>query len=780
MPKKSELLTAYEQFYEQMKQNELLPVLQPFFEAVKAAEDAMSELHRRDRYGRIPLLSAAKRDQLLQLHEALGREAEKLIAGNALSEEKKDAVKKLAALGASNYRHLRSYDPAEPRSLPELLEDVRTLTLDTRGAELKAKLGSAQNSRQPLTFLDDKGREITGVFTPRKDSDIWDRWDRAFREGAAKAKNLSREGRDILSNLMTRLGSPEGAKLLGLPEDADRGTRLAAFYRRVFQNYKRTAAEELYDTIAGLYTTPEKPMTGADAKKALGSGLSFIAKAVDDDGTAIINNNLIAKIHDGARIDNRNAAMSAVAELLNVPKLVAKSVPMKIIDRDGREIEGTFMQEAEGVDVSNIRDEDGGYGSAALKDHDGRGIKSIADLQVLDFICGNTDRHAENVTYQFDKQTGKFIGVQGYDNDTAFGTLIPKKGDFVAHLTLPENMLAVSQSMYERLKQITPEMLKFTLRGYGLSEQELEAAAQRMQIVKDTVEKDLDYYQKRDQDIREGRPVEAPDKDIVREHCRLVPDGDFKKLNWSYLGRTVSQNWYRHGKPVKERMEGNFFTRAFQTVKSIYRVYRQQQEGYKSLKSAVALGSDNRANPKGAEAELEKARQLELALAQRTKRFHSSGKYEDMQEAVKNYRVFLENLRQRLEDSGKDIKLMDSMLLPREEALPRIMDSVITLEDLNEMQRLSKEMKRTAQTYLNGKDLNREYEPYTQNRIEAAKVVKTFGEKGSAFSEEEIQTVDRNQHRAQEAINRRFGDVLEAEGYQEPKKEEQQLRNPMS
>ena len=60
------------------------------------------------------------------------------------------------------------------------------------------------------------------------------------------------------------------------------------------------------------------------------------------------------------------------------------------------------------------------------------------------------------------------------------------------------------------------------------------------------------------------------------------------------------------------------------------------------------------------------------------------------------------------------------------------------------------------------------------------KVVKDFGEKGSAFSEEEIQTVDRNQHRAQEAINRRFGDVLEAENYEEPKKEEPQLPNPMN
>ena len=776
MPNKSELLVAYEQFYEQMRQNELLPYFQPFFNAVKAADDAMSALHRRDRFGRIPILTGDRRDELVRLHEALGREAEALIAGNAVPEEHKDAVKKLAALGSANLRHLRNYDPAEPRSLPELLEDVRTLTLDTRGAQLKKKLGSAQNSRQPLTFLDDKGREIVGIFTPRKDHRIWDRWDRRFRELADKAKVMSPLGKDILENLMTRLEGPEAARLLGIPEDADRGMRIGAFYRRVNQQYGDDYTQNFFDTIAALSSTPERKLSAKEVKKALGPSVGVIADALSDDGTAIINNNIIANIHDGARMDSRNAAMSAVAELLNVPKLLAKSVPMKIIDKNGREIEGTFMQEAEGVDVSNIRDEDRGYGSEALKDLDGRGMKSIADLQVLDFICGNTDRHAHNVTYQFDKQTGKFIGVQGYDNDTAFGTRIPKDGDFVAHLTMPGNLLAVSQTMYERLKQITPEMLKFTLRGYGLSEAELDAAVQRMQIVKDTVEKDLDYYEKRDQDLREGKAVEQPGKFIVGKHCRLVPDQDFRKMDWKELGRTVEANWYHEGKPVKEKLEGNFFTRAFQTVKSIYRMYRNQREEYKSLKSEVALGSDNRANPKGAESELDKARQLETVLKNRTKRFHTSTEYENMQEAVKNYREYLENLHQRLGAAARDMEMMDGILLPKEDAIPRIMDSVITLEDLNEMQRLSKAMKDTAQIYLDKKG-DRRYEDYTKNRIDAARVVREMGEKGSKFSESEMNTMERNQHRAQEHINRRFGDVLEAEGWKEPQKQNDQPQN---
>ena len=777
MPKKSELLTAYEQFYEQMRQNDqLLPFFQPFFNAVKAADDAMSALHRRDRYGRISLLTGEKRDELVRLHEALGREAEALIAGDAVPEEHKDAVKKLAALGSANLRHLRNYDPAEPRSLPELLEDVRTLTLDTRGVSLKNKLGSAQNSRQPLTFLDDRGREITGIFTPRKDHNVWDRWTRLFTNHANNNRKLGPLGKEILRNFMSRLEAPENSKLLGVPEDADRGARISGFYHRVNQEYGKDYTRNFYKIVAALSSTPERKLTPEDVRRALGGSAQLISQALSDDGTAIINNNIIANIHDGARIDNRNAAMSAVAELLNVPKLLAQSVPMKIIDKTGKVIEGTFMREAEGVDATNIRDEDGRYGGkAALNEHDGRGMKSVADLQVLDFICGNTDRHANNVTYQFDKKTEKFIGVQGFDNDTAFGTRIPKDGDFVAHLTTPGNMMAVSQSMYQRLKQITPEMLKFTLRGYGLSEAELDAAVKRMQLVKDTVEKDLDYYQKRDQDIREGKPVEEEGKFIVGNRCRLVADQDFRKIDWEELGRTVNPKWYEGGKPVRLKVEGNLFSRAIQTVSTLYRVYAKQKEGYKALKSKVALGSDNRANPKGAENELEKARQMEAELNRRTKRFHSSTEYENMQEAVKNYREYLENLHQRLGAAARDMEMMDDMLLPREDAIPRIMESVVTLEDLNEMQRLSKAMKDTARIYLDKKG-DRRYEDYTKNRIDAARVVLQMGENGSRFSEAETETVERNQHRAQEEINRRFGDVLEAEGWKEPKKENQQPR----
>jgi hypothetical protein len=85
-------------------------------------------------------------------------------------------------------------------------------------------------------------------------------------------------------------------------------------------------------------------------------------------------------------------------------------------------------------------------------------------------------------------------------------------------------------------------------------------------------------------------------------------------------------------------------------------------------------------------------------------------------------------------------------------------------------------MKDTAQIYLDKKG-DRRYEDYTKNRIDAARVVLQMGENGSKFSEAETETVERNQHRAQEQINRRFGDVLEAEGWEEPQKQNDQPQN---
>lgn len=105
----------------------------------------------------------------------------------------------------------------------------------------------------------------------------------------------------------------------------------------------------------------------------------------------------------GSRLDNRNAAMSAVADLLGMPNVIARSKPMRIVDKDGNVIEGTFMEAVKGYDFKNLPPEAARITPAAIQNTDGKAFRDLANLQVLDYICGNYDRHYANMFYQFDE-----------------------------------------------------------------------------------------------------------------------------------------------------------------------------------------------------------------------------------------------------------------------------------------------------------------------------------------------------------------------------------------
>ena len=604
-----QLLSAYEAMLQNFENRDDAALL-PLKEAVKNVEDAMSPLHQRDEYGRLPLLDDKRKTELMELHLALGREAEKLISSN-LPENQKDAVRSLSAMAADNYRHLRSYRPTGTlQTLPELLEKARTYVVDVRQGELVSKVNANQNVRQPLTFLTESGVEVTGVFTPLKRTTVWQNWTDKLEKvaNAAKGPNAAKI-KNLMENFMRRLDTPEAADLLELPKNADHSARIRAFYVKARLNYKGPRRDNTMKMIAkisniqlpGIPPVQETPLGMQNVDRLLTGGFfTAMAQAIEDDGTSIINNTVFAQMHDGARLDNRNAAMSALASLLGVSRLLAKSVPMKIINGEGEEQEGTFMMEAVGVDPKNVRPEDSGLGGGgSMMETDGRGLRSIADLQVLDYICGNTDRHANNVAYQFDKK-GKFIGVQGFDNDCSFGTYVPQEGDkYTCHLTTVENMGVISASMYEQISKITPDMLKFSLRGFELSEEELDAACTRMGQVRDAAEKNLDYYREREQKIRDGKTdeVEQPQSVVVGNRLRVIPNGEFKNLDVNSLSKAYNKSWYDKQGKSYDYADGNFFTKAVNAIKSLGSFFRRQDQQYRSLRTNFSLGSEDRGNP---------------------------------------------------------------------------------------------------------------------------------------------------------------------------------------
>ncbi len=108
--------------------------------------------------------------------------------------------------------------------------------------------------------------------------------------------------------------------------------------------------------------------------------------------------------------------------------------------------------------------------------------EQLLDLQLLDCLCGQVDRHQHNVYIRIDGATAQVTGI---DNDIAFGkdTNIGSAHDFFYG---PPPLM--SQKSYEALMRLDPEAYGDSL-PQGLSEEERTAAKGRLIELKEHAEK---------------------------------------------------------------------------------------------------------------------------------------------------------------------------------------------------------------------------------------------------------------------------------------------------
>ena len=112
------------------------------------------------------------------------------------------------------------------------------------------------------------------------------------------------------------------------------------------------------------------------------------------------------------------------------------------------------------------------------------------NLQVLDYICGNIDRHPGNILYQFgEDKNGKAVlkGICGIDNDTSFGirTFTENKG--IKDITSLPSIKNISRSCYETLLNFPVDALRVVLAD-KLTKEELDAVCQRAELLKQRVQ----------------------------------------------------------------------------------------------------------------------------------------------------------------------------------------------------------------------------------------------------------------------------------------------------
>ena len=696
-----------------------------FLKPMTLLDQEMSALMKADENG-WKLLDKERYDSLLRKYRVAGNNLEVYLSDTKDTTDPdelalREKVKMLGDLMAADtnaLRHYGSQPQRELKSLPTILEEARVPVMDQGSKKIKS-VGGAQSSRIPMTIIGPDGKPLAGMFTK---ADVFDPIGMCNKAAAAAAaKAVTQEGADLIRNFMTAYKAyytahPDPKKPVGNDPDMAyfclKDLRKPGSSTSNFTIIADRFAEELA-RVSGKNLEEIYDLCGRNALK------KFCSEMHSNKVFDIYIKAREVKMEPGARVDRKNAGMSLVAERLGMPDIVCHSRPMKLKGPDGKIVDGTFMAFAKGVDPGKPGHEGFKLDSDSLKNTDGRGLEAIADLQVLDYICGNVDRHGYNVFYITDED-GKLIGVQGIDNDSSLGKIVPQKwDDKVRRVPTPSTMGVISKKTAEKIMKTSPAELAFILRG-TVDEPSIDAACHRLYVMQKMIEKSRENLDPQKQDIRYPYLRELDTKGFAKV--------DLKKLT--------------------EKKADNHFRELTEVVKGISgRANRANETDPPEL-----IGSTNRATEAGVTGQILKAKALSKKLSDCTSfwRGSSSQNYLDLEKAVKDYRELQEKLQLRM-------KQMKQKAAKGDGSPETLFGQYVTAFDMDKMRLSLKNIQAAADKYATnklaelqaaGKTLDDD--KYIKDRIEAAQEISRFAAEGQKASPEEKEALASNDRRAME------------------------------
>jgi len=224
-------------------------------------------------------------------------------------------------------------------------------------------------------------------------------------------------------------------------------------------------------------------------------------------------------IETGRTLGFRNVASRRTAELFGCKECIADTKTVLFTDEKGALKSGTSMEEVNGRNLMYL------IKKYRKVEFTGKAKRMICDLQFMDFICGQMDRHIGNYIVDGRIKDGVVIvdSVVGIDNDMSFGvkTYSDLKHGF-NRLAGPESggefaMQKISKDLYVKILKMKPEVLKYSLADLSLSEKEFNALTSRLKGIQRylrsaykkfgdafLVEKDNDWAKLSSEDIYDG------------------------------------------------------------------------------------------------------------------------------------------------------------------------------------------------------------------------------------------------------------------------------------
>ncbi|MCR5624908.1 MAG: hypothetical protein K6G11_06635, partial [Lachnospiraceae bacterium] len=401
-----------------------------------------------------------------------------------------EIIKKNDMLANQLSKDLHAFDKnilaQNPISLNDIYESSRVnASYKVKKSEGKRTVSSGVlNERIPVTIVGEDNKETEGFFT--KDS-IFKPESEVVRAANKARKKYGKDADFIKDSMILSIYNSM------ISEDREKKDKYAI--NMLLKNPHQLMAmgydkgikfldERSSKNLKKLLNTPKKFNIFIDVASA---AFPMINKWNVNEGTGISKD---------SRMNRRNAAMSKVADFLGCPDILAKSENV-LLNIDGTNFKGTFMKKAVGEDRSRLNADSSFFKANELVADKLSLKKSIADLQVIDYICGNVDRHSGNMLYNFKKNddgTVELESVQGIDNDTCFGST--DYNEVGMSEIKPENMKVMTRSMYDRLMTISPAEFKQMLYGFDLTSKEIGNAEKRLQSLKKKVLTDAAEYKK--------------------------------------------------------------------------------------------------------------------------------------------------------------------------------------------------------------------------------------------------------------------------------------------
>ena len=635
------------------------------------------------------------------------------------------------------------------KSMPTLFEEARVQTVTLYSNDLDIKGGSL-SSRIPMKVMKKNGKEMDGFFTKAEYFDPVNSIDDIMEKQVKKTENPV--GKALLLNFSKICLEFFRKKNLKEDEDVSNLRAILAKMGKVENSVPMISNEAFCKVCAGLIREvgpgrvaeicdideDDVPFRSAEVLSVVGD-ISPACEKLALQWNAIACRQQ-AGIDPKARLDIRNVAMSDVAELLGIGNIVCEARRMKVRDKDGNESEGIFMAKARGVDPDNP-----GPGYQMVSGEDLRGgnamvLKQLADLQVLDYLCGNVDRHGANFFFEFDSNK-QIIGIQGIDNDLSFGKL-NSKDKSVFRMMAPADMGVISQSLADRILALDPAQFTYTLYG-TLDKDEVEAAKTRLENMKEAIAKS--------REIVADQMLQNPNMD--EEEIR-IPFGYLREIKDAEWKIVRLRDLYRKNGPK------NIFRFAYDTMNE-FPLYTRRP--LRSVRYAAA-GAANRATDEGIISAMKKTKELKDLLERRTKTGRSSDYYRNVQSAVNKHMELLIKIGERMGNCRNKVKEGTA-------ETEEIMNQYITKSDLEKIIASEQKIREMADTYLTKKmaDLTAKYripanldpaekkrrimqqlDDYPKERIRAMDLIAETFRSGQTVSPDEEASLKANHRKAVE------------------------------